>query len=299
MKQFTSLRSVKTLSLVAILCCCAVLFSACVKNNPEPVWLSIDSWVLNENPDPGLEEGDLSHNFTDVRVYVDNKIIGIFEVPCKIPVLISGSAKEIVLSPVIRNNGISATKKVYPFCEPFKVTLDLVEGQTYDLHPTTQYYSACKFKINDKFDISTDLNTDPNSNASLEIENDPEIAKWDGYGHISLNAGSDSLWLGYTQKYLNLPKAGAEVYLEVDYMTSNNLLTGVFAISSASGAVQNPNIQINPQSAPHWNKIYIDLKEIVSNSNSADYFEMYFRALIDEGESSGDIYLDNFKVIHF
>ena len=42
---------------------------------------------------------------------------GIFEVPFKIPILKSGSVS-IKVYPVVKNNGISATKKIYPFLTP-------------------------------------------------------------------------------------------------------------------------------------------------------------------------------------
>lgn len=279
-----------------------LLLSSCVKNNPEPVWLELDKWTLEANPAQVDEAGELTQNLSEVWVYVDNKIIGVFELPCKIPVLVSGSNVKVQLYPAIRNNGIAATKKIYPFVEPIEMQMDLVAGETYTIDMKTRYYSNVDFWIEDfESPGQLKLETDPTSTTTLTIDDNPAIALpgSESYGWVHFTP-SDSLWLAYTTENQVLPQSGAEVYLEIDYCNSNSLLTGVLGISS-SDIKQNPNILLNSQDASSmtWKKIYIDLKEIVSNSTSSDYFKQYFRALIEEGNSQSDIYIDNIKVVHF
>ncbi|MES2555610.1 MAG: hypothetical protein V4604_05635 [Bacteroidota bacterium] len=287
---------------ISILFFGALLLSSCVRNNPKPVWLTLDKWVLEANPTQVDDAGQLTQNLSEVWVYVDNKIIGVFELPCKIPVLASGENVKIQLYPAVRNNGIAATKKIYPFVEPVELTMKLVEGETYVMPMTTRYYSNVKFWIEDfESPSQVKLETDDISTTDLTLDDDPAIALPGGgsYGQVHFTT-SDSLWVAYTTENQILPQSGAEVYLEIDYRNSNSLLTGVLGISS-SDIKQNPNIALNGQdpSTMVWKKIYIDLKEIVSNSTSAEYFKQYFRALIDEGDSQSDIYIDNIKVVHF
>ena len=112
--------------------------SGCVKNNPLPVWLEINKWTLVSNGATGVNDPKaLAHNFSDVWVYVDGKVIGVFEVPCKIPVLASGNCK-LSLYPAIKNNGMASAKKIYPFTDPFETTMQLTEGETYVLNPITK-----------------------------------------------------------------------------------------------------------------------------------------------------------------
>lgn len=276
------------------------LISACVKNNPAPVWLEIDAWTLESNPTSAQSPGVLEHNFSDVWVYVDNKIIGVFEVPCKIPVLASGY-KKIQLFPTIRNNGISATKKIYPFVEPFEVTMDLQEGQTIQISPKTRYYSNCEFWL-EEFETNTTLISTDNSvsNATLDVGIYPGISLWNKCGHIGLT-NADSLWAGLTPSFTDLPKQGAEVYLEINYYNTNSLLTGVYSYYQGS-PTDHPNIALNAQSpsSVRWKKIYIDLREIISNTYNATSYNMYFRALksIDNTPNT-DVYIDNIKIVHF
>lgn len=285
---------------VILIFSCVALLSACVRNNPKPVWLTIDKWTLEANPDMENPPTELTQNLSEVWLYVDNKIIGVFELPCKVPVLASGENVKVQLYPAIRNNGISATKKIYPFCEPVEVTMNLVAGETYHFAPVTRYYSNVIITQEDFNSSTIAIDTDPVSNASIVVGSDPNIAQspGNGYGHIHLTQ-ADSLWVGYTIENFVLEQ-GKEVYLEIDYRNSNSLLTGVLGISS-SEVKDNPNILLNAQDASSmkWKKIYIDLKEIVSYSTSADYFKMYLRALLDDGKTEGDIYIDNLNVVHF
>lgn len=271
--------------------------SSCVKNNPAPIWLDISKWTLNSNPNSGMNPGQLTQNFTDVWVYIDGSVVGVFELPCKVPVLVSGSCK-VTLYPTVRNNGISATKKIYPFVEPYEKTMDLVAGETYTINPTTRYFSETKFWVEDFENSTIKLTPDPMSNSSLLVENNSTIGPWGYYGHIALTS-ADSLWVALSTDIMYLPKSGAEVYLEVNYKNTNSILTGIISYINGSGS-DNPNISMNSQSSDvTWKKIYIDLKDIVSNTPSATYYRPYFRTLLDSGLSSSDVYIDNIKVVHF
>lgn len=276
------------------------ILSGCVKNNPDPVWIEIDQWTLESNPLIPGGEGVLSHNFTDVWVYIDNKVIGVFELPCKIPVLVSGN-KLIQLYPTIRNNGISATKKIYPFVEPYKLTTELVEGATIQISPTTRYYANTDFWIEDFESNTIKIDTDNSvSNASLVRENNASFGPWNYYGHVALS-NTDSLWVGLTTGEQYLPKSGAEVYLELNYYNTNSLLTGVLSYLNAT-PTSHPNISLNKQdvATAKWKKIYIDLRDIVSNTYTAQYYKQYFQAIKNVGDpNNSDVYLDNIKIVHF
>ncbi len=276
--------------------------SSCVKNNPLPVWLEINNWTLNGNGasvgsenDPGV----LTHNFSDVWIYVDGKVIGVFELPCKIPVLASGTCK-VSLYPAIKNNGMASTKKIYPFAEPFETTLDLAEGETYTFNPITRYFGSTKFWIEDfetnsiKFikDVSVS-----NQNANLVVETSG--GPWSNYGHVSLTS-ADSLWVGVQDEAKILPKSGAEIYLEFDYKNTNSILTGLLEYQLGGSVVDHGGYTASSQgTSAAWKKIYIDLKEVVSNTPNGYKYKQYLRLLLNTGKSSGEVYIDNIKVVHF
>ncbi|MEJ6777758.1 MAG: hypothetical protein QNK85_10650 [Crocinitomicaceae bacterium] len=298
----------KTLvSLVMIL----VLFGACIKNNSSPIWIEVTEWDLINNPDENpldnYKPGVLTHAIKDVWLYVDNSLVGVFEVPFKVPVLAYGS-KEIRMIAGIHNNGISATKVKYPFLVPYVITLDLNENETYQIHPVTMYATSTEFWI-ENFESSSNEFVDGNTTlSSLVSSSDPAILdstiNESQFGRISLNS-TDNLYVGSTDVYglsgipIDLPK-GVDCYLEIDYHNTADITTGILAIS-ATDVLINPLVRINKQfeSEVEWKKIYIDLREVVSGSTSADYFEFTLDALLPNGVNSAEINIDNFKTVHF
>lgn len=275
-----------------------LILASCGKNNPNPAWLEVNEWALVANPNQQYPTGELTHNFSDAYVMIDGEVIGYFEVPFKIPILKSGTVN-IQIFPVIRNNGIAATKKIYPFVEKYELNAELVQNQTLTINPTTQYISYTNFPWIEDFEGNTlSIYDDPNSASSIYRNNNPAIVKYGSYyGQVDLNA-VDSTWIAYTMEEMALPR-GVELYMEIDYYNTNNLITGVLAISSSS-VVNNQNVQLNAQDPTEvkWKKMYIDLKEIVSYSTSAAYFEQSFQAQLDPGDATGTIIIDNVKVVH-
>ena len=273
-------------------------FNSCVKNNPDPSWLEVNEWTLQKNPSANYDAGVLTHNFTDAWVFVDNKIIGVFEVPFKIPILKSGNVN-IKIYPTVKNNGISATKKIYPFMDVFEIDTILEQNEILVLNPFTQYNQRTKFWIEDFEDAAMKLDNDQNTPAAIISESNPLHLKYGNfYGHVNLNS-TDSIWVAYTNGQLVLPKSGREVCLEVDYKNTNSIITGILAVSPSS-THSNTNVQMNKQSSDNavWKKIYIDLKEPVSYYSDATYYTITFQALLDAGLTESDIYIDNIKVLY-
>jgi hypothetical protein len=274
-----------------------LLFNSCVKNNPDPSWIEVNQWTLAANPNSQYPTGELTNNFTDAWVYVNDEVIGVFEVPFKIPILKSGPVN-IKIYPAIRNNGISATKKIYPFVDVFELNTELIPNQVLTLNPVTKYKDAVQFWLEEFEDAAMKIQDDPVSLANITKGNDPNILQWGNfYGRVDLNY-IDSTWSAYTDNMV-LPK-GKEVYMEIDYYNTNSFITGLIWISSTS-IINNPHILLNGQdpSLVKWKKVYIDLKELVSNSQGAEYFKQSFETILSSDLTSSFIVIDNIKVVHF
>jgi hypothetical protein len=216
----------------------------------------------------------------------------VFELPCKIPVLKSGGA-EIRVYPAILNNGISATKIIYPFLEFHFAYAELIENETVAIHPITKYKNAAKFWIED-FEGTLKIVEGNPSPASLLVESN----NGNKYGRVLLNA-SQNAWNAYTNDELAFP-IGTDVYLEIDYYNTNDIVTGLL-INKVDGSISNNlNIQMNAQadSEVKWKKIYIELKEVVNSSQGIGFLQT-FQAILDEGDAEGLILIDNIKVVHY
>ena len=275
------------------------LFSACVKNNPDSAWLQVNEWSISANPSLSLEEGELTENISEAWVYINDEVIGVFQVPFKIPILKEGNVT-FKIFPAIKNNGISATKKIYPFLKEYVINGTLVKNQVFTINPITQYKDNLSFWIEDFEDASFQITDDPNTSAA-NIDTDNVDLQWfngNAYGKVVLNT-EDSTWIAYTTEQLSLPK-GQECYLEIDYKVTNNVTTGLIYVTSES-TTNNVHIRLNAQKpdVAVWKKIYIDLRELIGNSPSGSLFSQSFIASLDEGNTEGIILIDNIKVIHF
>ncbi len=281
----------------------AILFLAgCVKNNPDPSWLEVNEWTLQSNGSLSGAEGQLTHNFSEAWVYVNDELIGVFQVPFKIPLLKSGDVN-IKIFPTVKNNGISATKKIYPFMEVFEVNSVLIENQTLTLDPVTKYKSVTQFWIEDFEDpLNVKIDVDQNTSAILTTPtSNQNLQPFNGnfYGKINLNS-TDSSWIATTRDQLAIQK-GREAYLEIDYYNTNSLLTGVLYVNPDNSTTNNPHITLTPQdlNSIRWKKIYIDLKELIGYSPNGSNILQSLIATLDEGKNEGEIRIDNIKVVYF
>ncbi len=285
---------------ILVFCCLAILISGCIKNNPNPSWIQINKWSLQNNTDLSGSEGELTENISEAWVYVDDKVLGVFQVPCKIPVLTSGMCN-IKIYPTIKNNGISATKKIYPFMEVFEVNQELVQNQTLVLNPVTKYKSITNFKVYDFELTNMYMENDPNTSLAQILYDNTDLQPFNGnfYGKVNLNS-TDSSWVAYTTEQLSFTK-GKEVYLELDYYNTNTLVTGLIFVNPDATKTNNINIQLNSQdeSSVKWKKIYIDLKELIGNAPNGCNYLQSFQANLNSGKSSSEIRIDNIKLVYF
>ena len=81
------------------------LFSCDNENiNEVPTYIKIDSIVLDENT---------SQNISDVWIYIDDILQGVYELPIEVPLLVEETINYV--SKQIRENGISTTRIPFPF----------------------------------------------------------------------------------------------------------------------------------------------------------------------------------------
>jgi hypothetical protein len=268
---------------------------SCSKKNPEPAWLKISEWNLNSNKTN--KEGELSHNFSNAYIEIDDKTIGFFELPIQLPILETGN-HTIKIYPVVLNNGISASKTIYPFCTPFKLDIELTQNKTTVISPQTSYYTDCNFWIEDFEDAGIKLRSDSGYEDLFSTGNDKKYLKFgNNYGRILVTT-KNPYWQGQTTTNSSLPK-GKNVYLELDYLNTTNLLTGIH-ITNTSGVSYNPNVTLNAQDKTNlkWKKVYIDLRQMVSYSMYGSIFEQYFNVVNNSSADSSFVLIDNIKLIY-
>lgn len=276
-----------------------ILFS-CKQEDNTPSWLIINEFdFTTDEPTEGVN----SEGITDAWVYMDNQALGVWSLPARIPVLAEGT-HDFTIYAGVKMNGISATRVIYPFYTRYDGQINLVKGEEVEVMPSITYKSNVQFQLLEDFeDVGVDFEKDPISDTNMVVIDNsthPNIVKYGSKcGAIYLDQ-VDSLYKGVTNTNLNLPGSGAEVYVEMDFRNNNSILLGVIAENS-SGTNEAPLVQMNPQTTGEevWKKIYISLKDNVSFEIFATSFEISLASVLDEGNTNGEVYLDNIKVIRF
>lgn len=97
---------------------------------------------------------------------------------------------------------------------------------------------------------------------------------------------------------LILPVIGSQrIFVEVNYKSSHELVIGINAIIPLqANPVKIPIVVL--KSTNEWNKIYLEITNPVHANSDASSFQIYFFSNLSDLNSTGTVYLDNFKVIN-
>lgn len=277
----------------------SVLISSC-KEDITASWLKIDKIDLNTN---ATTEGVNSHDIADAWVYMDNQPLGVFELPCEIPILDEGE-HDFVIFAGIKSNGINATRIRYPFYKPTEFTLTLTKGETVSYTPSVSYKSDLAYITREDFEdtgiiLSPNTQYDTSKIQIISKTNYPDIVEYgDNCGKMTLTS-LDTIVQVFTDLTTGIPQG--QVFMELDYMNTNTFAVGLITQTASTYTNNNPFIQINSQDDNDlkWKKIYLDLTEYLNYLSNPVYFEYYIVSSLDSGKSEAVVYLDNIKIVHY
>ncbi len=259
-----------------------------------PAYITIEEIDLVNNPD--LSEGSLSNYIVDAWVYVDDQLIGAFELPATFPVLHRGD-KEVAVYAGVFLNGVRATRVYYPFYAPSVHQVRLTPDSITTITPVVKYDSRIKMPLHESFELGGVLFEDgPHSLAELtKTDLSGEVFEGNYSGKVELNKTDSMFHVISVQSYI-LPSAGGNVFLELDYKTEAPVMVGLYA--NKPGQVARLDVAgVLPND--EWNKVYINLTPIVFRNNDALDFRIYFTSYLPEDQKEAAVLFDNIKLIHF
>ena len=248
--------------------------------NEVPIYIKIDSILLEENT---------SQNISDVWIYIDDILQGVYELPIEIPLLVEGKHK-LRIKAGIRENGISATRIPFPFYTSY-----IIEEQNFTveenitLNPVFNYIDNITV-IKENFEgIGVNLESTLISDTTINLINAPN----NNYGEGILN---DSLiTFEVATDEFNIDQLGP-VFLELDYKSNTQFLVGIYANFPQSLVLQKDIIWITPKD--EWNKIYINLTSTIQESNQAESFKVFIGMKRDFTKDTNWVNLDNITIIY-
>ena len=109
---------------------------------------------------------------------------------------------------------------------------------------------------------------------------------------------TDTLFRILTDPY-ELPRNLTETYVEIDYACTGNYFVALRSNDNNGIPYQElPLLEIRSTGGA-WNKIYVDLTEIVTREVEATTHEVVITGVLADGETRDEFYFDNLKLIHW
>ncbi|HKK10423.1 MAG TPA: hypothetical protein VJ939_06270 [Bacteroidales bacterium] len=280
---------------VALFVTISVLLTvSCDKNNDDliPSYIRIDTVMVKGNPD--INEGTLSHNITDAWVYIDDELIGTFELPATFPVLKEGEV-DVVIKAGIKLNGVSSTRVPYPFYTDYVMNgVSLEKKEITTLIPEVTYQEESIIPWRESFE-DNDFRLVEKGDTSVFLTPVQEAFEGSGSGRVIMDM-PQGLYEATSDTGYVLPRNGSPVFLEMNFKTNHPVTVGVYADNPAINN-QKALVILNP--TPFWKKIYINITSTVLSTPEATSYRIFYGTTKVESEETAVIDVDNLKLIHY
>jgi len=270
---------------------------SCNLINPDesiPAYIEVDTFLLSTQT---TTQGSASHKIDDIWFFANEKFIGTFPLPARVPVIGAGNQK-ISLGPGILINGISATRVSYPFYRNYEEQVVLKEGEVTKLSPQTTYFEDITFAFLADFNnpAGSNFESTPASDTSISLTSNPAFV-FEGGGSLRAELNRDFGVLEFRMvDPITLPRNGRPIYLELNFNVSQDV--AVFLESAGSSISTQRQILINLRRTNTWRKMYVNMTREVNDLIFAENHRIVFRAEKPAGSAPVRILLDNIKIIH-
>ena len=273
------------------------LISCEVFDKPEtvPAWVQIDEFELTTTSSEGTDREKIK----DAWVYVNSNLVGVFELPCKVPIPATGTANVDVF-PGIYKNGIQGDRARYPFYTGQSLTVEVEPNEIHQVSNATQYKDDLFFWVEDFEDPSIDMEPSADSDTTMFIAKPSQfndLIEGDA-GAIFMHSGQIQCQMQTDEvEFVNLPRdLTIPAYLEMDYKTNYETEVGILSKDDGVGAfTRTPLITLTP--IGDWNKTYLYLPDVTNFYPTATEFQIYFRIFNRDATDNIEFFVDNLKVI--
>lgn len=290
----------------------SAFFSACsTEEAAEPLYLKIDTIHLQTDYS---EEGTAHSNITTVWVYLNNEIVGAYELPAIVPVIPREGNNALRLFAGINTNGISSFRAINASFSPINLDFDFAKtGGAPDTLEIPENELIVGYRDFYEVIIVEDFD-DPGLNFQRTVFSDTNFVKVDdadsifqfqAFGNNSPEPNTESglivlddlnpqLDLSSVVAY-SIPPGTQNLYLEVSYRTNAQVGFGLIA-NYPSGDQSDVTAGVLPKS--EWNKIYINLVSELQAFVGAPSYQILIRAQKPDNIPEARIYLDNIKLVY-
>ena len=275
----------------------SVIISSCDPEEPIPAYLSINNMILSlDSSQQYATQGTSSSNIKDVWVYIDGDLLGVYELPARFPVLKEGK-HTILLGAGIYENGISATRVLYPLYKSFETTVDFIPGETLDRGvDTVNYFPGISYTLYEDFEGNIfSFDSILPSTTGLDPFNTDNPFEGNYSAKFVINE-TNNYFLGACLDSTKDINSFSTAWVELNYKAEQAFEVGLMVQKANNDITKTYALTINGSS--EWKKIYINVSDIIGSNPSAKSFRVYIAAALESGRTQSTFYVDNIKLIH-
>jgi len=220
-------------------------------------------------------------------VTVDNDVRGTWQLPFKMPILKDG-AKQMVVTPIVKLNNLSAQFLAYPLYTPKLVDINMVRGKTLDTTFSFEYQTGVNMIANEDMESFTNFSA---STKSAGARNGAYCMKM--YADFSsIDSSATSFY--YKQLSFNLEKT---TFLEFDYYMPEGILAPALAYTDGSGntKVMFGESYLNKNTG--WSHVYFNYTYVIGKIGSSGLYTPIFILTMPKGSTTATAYLDNVRIL--
>lgn len=259
-------------------------FVACTKEANVPSYLKIDTVGLtNDLSDTQSIEAK------DVWVYEDDNLIGVYELPCDVPILELGE-RNLSIATGIRFYGQDNIREAYSAYTWYDTTVTFEKEKTIIIQPKVTYKNS-PILLGD-FEVSADFLTVKNNGTISPINFRSNGAKYGDYmGELTIDA--NSTLKAYLKDSLEFSSA-ENLFFEICYTNEISMEIGVEVFDNGSWVKKPILLSIQPSTS--WKKTYFDPMPYLTNVSSEGYFRIYM-LVENKTDDIAVIQTDNWNVV--
>ncbi len=272
---------------------------------PEDFENSIDVSNYNETHGMNFDQEQLlaltKHEFTHVNVFVNNKNLGCWELPCKVPVLDVDNTDSctLILVPCFRLSGMGNTISGYPFFNILRQRVLLQKGKEYHASQNPPKYVYSEYTHIPFFETFYNSSSfRPTDTISHTLTFQSVFFDGNNVGEIVLN-DVNGLNFDVVSSKITVPIGNYRTLLEIRYCTESSIDVGLkmstginpHQVHSVAGFYASPN---------EWKTIHFDLTQVINTNHNMGSVTDLSLVLSGVGEKGKDthFYIDDIKVMY-
>ncbi len=277
---------------------------------PVPAYIHIENMKVKGIDTSSTGQGSNSSKITDAWIYIDDQLIGCFEMPCTVPVIADAGNHLLKIRPGIKVNGIAATRTPYPFYDSYSKSVNLQSGEITTITSATVTYNGymtgvSHFPLIEDFESAAGITIDSTQDSETPLTKitSPTANVFEGTASaVGYVRSSNLTFECATVQYYQLNQGTQPVFLEFNYKCNHAFTVSVRGSNISGTTVINTArveaLTFNPTES--WNKAYLYLSPAIgqlASMVSANKFKIYFGMRNYQAEDSLGLALDNIKIV--